>query len=149
MTDKKAGLDDFVPWAERPFLFNIPVPYDARSIVEAIISDPDNKLNVYLVVNNTKTPKLFFNPTDIIDKGMSRVFFVKSEAESWRKTMSVLNNLSSLIVLGAPFSEVYSVLKNDLILTNNKDHKIVLSMEYKKDILDVETWTKSTFVQLN
>jgi len=149
MTDKKAGLDDFVPWAERPFLFNTPIPLDARSIVDAILSDPDNKLNVYLIVNNDKTPKLFFNPTDIIDKDMCRVFFVKSEAESWRKTMAVLNNLSNLIILGAPFNDVYSVLKNDLILTSNKNHRIVLSMEYKKDILDVETWTKNTFVQLN
>lgn len=149
MTDKKAGLDDFVPWAERPFLFNIPIPYDARSIVEAIISDTNQKLNIYVIVENTKIPKLFFNPLDVIDKDMCRVFFVKSEAESWRKTMAVLNNKSTLTVLGAPFSEVYSVLKNDLILTSNKNHKIVLSMEYKKDMLDVETWTKNTFVQLN
>jgi hypothetical protein len=149
MTDKKAGLDEFTPWAERPFIFNIPVPHDARSIVEAIISDPDQKLQVYVIVNNVKPPKLFFNPLDVIDKDMSRVFFVKSEAESWRKTMAVLNNLSSLIVLAAPFNEVYSVLKNDLVLTSNKNHRIVLSIEYKKDILDVETWTKNTFVQLN
>jgi hypothetical protein len=149
MTDKKAGSDDFVPWAERPFLFNMPIPVDVRSIVEAIISDTNQKLNIYVIVENTKTPKLFFNPLDVIDKDMCRVFFVKSEAESWRKTMAVLNNKSTLTVLGAPFSEVYSVLKNDLILTSNKNHKIVLSMEYKKDMLDVETWTKNTFVQLN
>lgn len=146
MTDKKAGLSDLIEDSQRPFIFNTPVSPNLRSLVETVLS---SNLKMYVVVAIfDEGSDLFFNPSDAIDYQMCRCFFVKNEAESWRKTMAILNPGLKLRVFDAHFDELYPVFTKALT-SSMSDLKIVLSVEDKKDMLDIETWTRKTFLYLN
>ena len=151
MTDKKVGFEDDLLMPMRPFLFNVPVPPKLYEVVNAVIGgSKTSNLKIYVIVEKDEVKtKLFFNRVSIIDHNMSRVFFVRNEAESWKKTMSLLYPQKKLIILDAKFHELYPYLLDALFLEGQDDNKIVLSMEYEKDILDIETWTKETFSQIN
>lgn len=147
---KKAGLDDLL-MPERQFLFNTPVPTKLHEIVNAVIgSSGVNNLKMYVLVekDDFKT-ELFFNPSDIIDYNLCRVFFVRNEAEAWRKNLKIIHPNKNLIILDAKFNELYPFFVKCLTLDSSGQKKISLSMEYEKDILDIEIWTKETFTQLN